>query len=103
MLLNNKNPVFFQKEEERLNQQSTTEESLTADSEQRSPNKKVHEDDILIRKRTWGKGISTYLLREGKVELREELDEEKRMADLEKQKILQFQEEAKRQAEMAVF
>lgn len=77
----NKNPAFFAQDEEKLGNQSTTEESLSADSEKQAQHKSIREQqDLMARRRTWGKGISVYQLSDGKLELKSIVDEEAKFA-----------------------
>lgn len=57
--------------------QSTTEESVSADSETQRQHKVIREqEELMVRRRAWGKGISLYQLRDGKLSLKFLVDEE---------------------------
>jgi len=42
-----------------------------------------HLDDLFLRKKKWAKGIEIYTLRDGRVQHKDQVDEEKRMIELE--------------------
>ncbi len=60
-------------------------------------------EDWFHRKKKWAKGIEVYTLRNGRVLHKDQVDEEKRMIELEDMKRRKLEEEAKNQQELTNF
>lgn len=61
------------------------------------------QEDLYLKKKKWGKGISIYTLREGRVQLKDYVDEEKRLIELEEMRRRKFEEEERNKQELANF
>jgi hypothetical protein len=51
------------------------------------------QEDLYLKKKKWGKGIQIYTLREGRVQLKDYVDEEKRLTELEEMKRRRMEED----------
>jgi hypothetical protein len=60
-------------------------------------------EELYRRKRTWGKGIEIYALRDGKVQHKDQIDEEKRAMEIEEMKRRRQEEEERNAQELSNF
>lgn len=60
-------------------------------------------EDIHTRKKRWGKGILTYTLYNGMVQLKDYVDEEKKMQEIEEMKKRKLEEEERNRLELTNF
>jgi heterodisulfide reductase subunit C len=58
---------------------------------------------LFARKKRWGRDILIYALKEGKVQLKDQIDEEKKMIEIDELKRRKREEEEKNMMELANF